>query len=101
MKINKFLTYTLVGLLALLQYPLWFGSGGVLAVWQLNREIAAQRTENTRLKERNEALAAEVLDLKEGLAAIEERARTDLGMVKKGETFFQLIEGRESWKSDK
>lgn len=93
-KANKILVYILAGLLVLLQYPLWFGSGGVLAVWQLNREIAAQRAENARLKERNEALAAEVLDLKEGLAAIEERARTDLGMVKKGETFFQVIERR-------
>jgi cell division protein FtsB len=94
-KTKKILTYALAGMLALLQYPLWFGSGGVLAVWQLNREVAAQRAENARLKERNEALAAEVLDLKEGLAAIEERARADLGMVKKGETFFQVIERRE------
>ena len=93
MKPVKIVTYVLLGLLLLLQYPLWFGSGGVYAIWQLNREIAAQQQENAKLKDRNQALEAEVVDLKEGLAAIEERARTELGMLKKGETFFQVIEG--------
>jgi cell division protein FtsB len=92
MKLVKIITYALIGLLVLLQYPLWFGSGGVLAVWRLNREIAAQQQENAGLKDRNLALEADVNDLKQGLDAIEERARMELGMVKRGETFFQVIE---------
>jgi cell division protein FtsB len=92
MKRQKFLIYTLIGLLVVLQYPLWFGSGGVLTLWRLNREIAAQKVDNAQLKERNAALEAEVNDLKQGYEAIEERARTELGMVKKGETFYQVID---------
>ncbi|MHB8535272.1 MAG: cell division protein FtsB [Sulfuricaulis sp.] len=88
----KIVTYVLIGILVLLQYPLWFGSGGVLAVWRLNREIAAQQQENVQLTDRNQALEADVADLKQGLQAIEERARMELGMVKKGETFYQVIE---------
>jgi cell division protein FtsB len=88
----KIVTYVLIGILVLLQYPLWFGSGGVLAVWRLNHEIAAQQQENVKLNDRNQALEADVVDLKQGLQAIEERARMDLGMVKKGETFYQVIE---------
>ncbi|HEX7045067.1 MAG TPA: cell division protein FtsB [Burkholderiales bacterium] len=84
--------YGLIALLVVLQYPLWLGSGGVLAVWRLQREIAEQRAENARLRERNQALAAEVVDLKQGLAAIEERARIELGMIKNGETFYQVID---------
>ncbi len=76
----------------LLQYPLWFGSGGVFAIWRLNREISTQQQENAQLKDRNQALEADVDDLKQGLDAIEERARTELGMVKKGEVFYQIIE---------
>jgi cell division protein FtsB len=90
-KILRTVLYAVGGLLLLLQYPLWFGSGGVIAVWQLNREIAAQHAENAKLRERNDALDAEVKDLKQGSAAIEERARAELGMVKKGETFFQVV----------
>jgi cell division protein FtsB len=85
-------TLGLIALLVVLQYPLWFGNGGWFAVWALKREIAAQREENARLRERNQALAAEVVDLKQGLAAIEERARVELGMIKKGETFYQVID---------
>lgn len=92
MNLVKVATYVLLGILVLLQYPLWFGSGGVFAVWRLNREIAAQQQENAQLKDRNEALEADVDDLKQGLEAIEERARTELGMVKKGEVFYQVIE---------
>src|ERR1043166_7357588 len=88
-KIRRMALFAAGGVLLVLQYPLWFGSGGVFAVWQLKHEIAVQRTENTKLKERNAALGAEVDDLKQGSAAIEERARTELGMVKKGETFYQ------------
>ena len=88
----KIAAYALIALLVALQYPLWFGSGGIFTAWSLSREIDAQRAENARLAERNQALAAEVVDLKQGLEAIEERARAELGMIKKGETFFQVIE---------
>jgi cell division protein FtsB len=90
-KILRILMYIAGGLLLLLQYPLWFGSGGVFAVWQLNRESAAQQADNAHLRDRNHALDQEVKDLKQGSAAIEERARAELGMVKKGETFYQVI----------
>ena len=83
MRRQKLLIYTLIGLLVILQYPLWFGSGGVLALWRLNREIAAQKADNVQLMERNAALEAEVSDLKQGYEAIEERARAELGMVKR------------------
>jgi cell division protein FtsB len=89
---QKMLVYVLIGLLLILQYPLWFGSGGMLALWRLNRGIAAQQADNAALKERNAAFEAEVNDLKQGYEAIEERARTELGMVKQGETFYQVID---------
>lgn len=79
-------------LVILLQYPLWFGNGGLLALSGLKREIAAQQDENRELAQRNQALAAEVIDLKQGLEAIEERARIELGMVKGEETFYQVID---------
>jgi cell division protein FtsB len=77
--------------LVLLQYRLWFSDGGMREVGQLRAEIAAQRKENEALRERNRTLAAEVQDLKKGTVAIEERARTDLGMIGKGETFYQVV----------
>jgi cell division protein FtsB len=89
---RRTIVFGLIALLALLQYPLWFGNGGVYALWKLKREIAAQREENAELRERNQALAADVIDLKQGLAAIEERARIELGMIKQGETFYQIVE---------
>jgi cell division protein FtsB len=79
-------------LLVYLQYRLWFGDGSLQEVWELHREVEAQREENLQLRERNAALEAEVRDLQEGLDAIEEHAREDLGMVKEGETFYQLVE---------
>lgn len=82
----------LVGLLLVLQYPLWFGNGSAAAVWRLHQQVKAQKIENEHLSERNQALIAEVIDLKHGLDAIEERARTELGMVRQGETFFQVVE---------
>ena len=90
-RVVKVSLYILVGLLLALQYPLWFGNGGVAALWKLKQEIAAQKIENRRLREHNKTLEAEVLDLKQGLAAAEERARLELGMVKKGESFYQII----------
>jgi cell division protein FtsB len=81
----------LVGLLIYLQYTLWFGKGGIRDVRLLERTVAEQRAEIVALKERNQTLAAEVLDLKQGLEAIEELARSEMGMIKDGEIFFQII----------
>jgi cell division protein FtsB len=88
----KLLVAVLLVLLALLQYRLWVGDGGIAEVWRLKEAIKAQQAENVSLTERNQALEAEVRDLKAGLAAVEEHARTDLGMIKEGETFFQVID---------
>lgn len=71
---------------------MWFGKGGWMRVWELDRQIEAQRETNTRLAVRNAALDAEVRDLKQGYDAIEERARSELGMVKQDEVFFQLMQ---------
>lgn len=79
-------------LLVLLQVRLWSGDGGMGYIWRLKYEIANQQQENEGLRERNEALEAEVEDLKQGAAAVEERARTELGMIRKDETFFQTVE---------
>ena len=85
----------MAGLLAvvlmLLQYRIWASPDGMREVWRLEKAIDAQTAENTRLEARNRTLAAEVRDLKEGRKAIEERARTDLGMIRANETFFQVV----------
>lgn len=88
----KLLTLVLISLFVLLQYKLWFDRHGVPEVWQLQKHMRSQSKENDLLKQRNEALTAEVDDLKHGQAALEERARTDLGMVKKDETFYQVVD---------
>jgi cell division protein FtsB len=90
----KYLAAALLILLVLLQYRLWFSDGGMREVSRLRAEIAAQRKENDSLRERNRTLAAEVQDLKKGTVAIEERARTDLGMIGKGETFYQVVKDK-------
>jgi len=77
--------------LAVLQYRIWASPGGMREVWRLEKAIEVQTSENERLQQRNKTLSAEVRDLKEGRIAIEERARTDLGMVKSNETFFQIV----------
>lgn len=87
----KLITLILLVLLALLQYRLWMGDGNLSQVKQLEQIKAEKIEENSRLRERNESLAAEVMDLKNGLEAIEERARSEMGMIKKGETFYQII----------
>lgn len=79
-------------LIALLQYPLWLGKGSWLRVWDLNRQVALQQEKNVTLKARNGTLEAEVRDLKSGKAAIEERARSELGMIKQDEVFYQVID---------
>ena len=71
----------LVILIALLQYPLWLGKGGWLRVWEVDRQLAAQREVNQKLETRNAGLDAEVRDLKSGYEAIEERARYELGYI--------------------
>ncbi len=90
----RLLTITLVALLALIQYPLWLGKGGWLRVNDLDRKLTAQQTVNAELKTRNASLEAEVKDLKTGTEAIEERARYELGMVKKDEVFVQVVPKR-------
>jgi cell division protein FtsB len=87
----KVLAAALATLLVALQYPLWIGKGGWMRVWELDRQVAAQREVNARLKARNDALDAEVRDLKQGQDAIEERARLELGMVKNDEVFYQIV----------
>jgi cell division protein FtsB len=83
-----------LGLLILgLQYPMWLGKGGWLQVRESDRQLTAQREMNTKLKARNDALDADVRDLKTGHEAIEERARSELGMMKSDEVFFQLQPG--------
>lgn len=79
-------------LLAGLQYRLWVGEGSLAQMSDLNRQIAEQQAENERLQERNRILEAEVVELKKGMETVEERARHELGMVKEGETLFQLTE---------
>jgi cell division protein FtsB len=79
-------------LLAALQYQLWYGRGGIGDVAELHSARDAQSLENRRLRDRNRALQAEVADLKSGLQAIEERARTEMGMIREDEVFYQIIE---------
>jgi cell division protein FtsB len=88
----RWLLWLLIVLLLLLQYRLWVGDGSLAEVWDLYQQVETQRDENQRLLERNQALEAEVQDLKQGLDAIEERAREELGMIKDGETFYQIID---------
>lgn len=88
----RVLALSLALLIALIQYPLWLGKGGWLRVWEVDQQIRSQRETNRRLQARNGALDAEVQDLKVGLDAVEERARSELGMVKDTEIFFQILE---------
>ena len=85
-------TWVLVVLIALLQYPLWFGKGGWYRVWDMDRQLKAQRDVNQKLEQRNAGLDAEVRDLKSGYDAIDERARYELGLVKDGEVFVQITQ---------
>jgi cell division protein FtsB len=89
----RWVKVVLIALILLLQYPLWFGKGGWLKVWDLNRQIETQKQGNQQAQARNAVLDAEVRDLKQGTEAIEERARSELGMVKRGEIFFQFAGG--------
>jgi len=88
----KILTGILAALIVAIQYPLWLGKGGWMHVWDMDRKLGAQYAVNQRLEQRNQALGAEVRDLKQGFEAIEERARYELGLVKPDEVFFQILE---------
>lgn len=87
----RFVIAALVILLLVLQWKLWFGEHGMRKVWNLRHQVAEQQRINDELRDRNEALAAEVKDLDTGLDAIEERARSELGMIRQGETYFQIV----------
>ena len=87
----KILACTLAGFILVLQYPLWFGKGGWLRVWSLERQVLEQKRTNAGLAQRIGALDAEVRDLKQGSEAIEERARYELGLIKQDEVFFQVV----------
>lgn len=91
MRLLNVVNLTLLAILVVLQYPLWFAEGSWWTVFQLRQELKWQQVENTRLNERNARLAAEVQDLRSGVGAIEERARMELGMVKRGEVFVQVV----------
>jgi len=87
----RWVSLILLALILLWQYPLWMGKGGWIKVWELDRQVEAQKKTNLQTKTRNTVLDAEVRDLKQGTEAIEERARSDLGMIKPGEVFFQVV----------
>ena len=82
-------------LIVLIQIPLWLGKGGWLRVWEVDRQLQAQHARGEQLQARNQALDAEVRDLKQGLDALEERARYELGMIKSDEVFFQVVEPKK------
>lgn len=88
----RLILIVLTALLVLIQYPLWLGKGGWLRVWDLNRQLDSALDKERELKARNDKLAGEVQDLKEGTGAVEERARYELGLVKDGEIFVQILE---------
>ncbi len=96
----RWLLLVLFLLLLGLQYRLWFGEANLREVWALEREIELQKQENAKLSQRNKQLEAEVLDLKSGLSALEERARSELGMIRDGETFYQLVAPDKSRSSE-
>ena len=88
----RLITIALLALLVLIQFPLWLGKGGWLRVWELDKQVNATHAKNEELKARNAKLDSEVQDLKNGTAAVEERARFELGMIKKDEIFVQILD---------
>ncbi|PCJ39590.1 MAG: cell division protein FtsB [Moraxellaceae bacterium] len=91
-RLPRVLFWLLIAIFVFLQLRLWTGDGSLAEVWQLRGEIEKQQQKNHVLSERNRRLSAEVKDLKEGLDAVEERARSQLGMIKKDETFYLIID---------
>ena len=92
----RWVTLVLLALILLLQYPLWFGKGGWFKVWDIGRQVDEQKKVNQQAQQRNAVLDAEVRDLKQGTDAIEDHARSELGMIKPGEVFFQVVGERVS-----
>ena len=90
----KFLALVLGTLILLIQYPLWFGKGGWLRAWEVDRQVGTQKSKNGDLERRNAHLAAEVRDLKTGTEAIEERARHELGLIRPDEVFYQYTDAK-------
>jgi cell division protein FtsB len=88
----RLITLSLFVLLLLIQPSLWLGKGGWLRVWDLEGQVAAAQNKNEALKARNDKLNSEVNNLREGTEAVEERARYELGMIKDGEVFIQIVE---------
>ena len=87
----KLIIAVLIALLVLLQYELWFGQGGVRQIFRVKQSTAAINVDVKNLQDKNDVLLADIYGLKHGSAAVEERARDELGMIKKGETFFQVV----------
>lgn len=88
----RILVIALVALLAIVQYQLWVGEDSLAGLWRLERAVEVQKSDNDALRDRNAQLAAEVEDLKTGLVAIEDRARSELGMVHEEETYYQIVD---------
>lgn len=88
----RLIAICIAALLLLIQYPLWLGKGGWLRVWELDRQVEAAQQRNDELRARNAKLHSEVMDLREGTGAIEERARYELGMIRSDEIFIQVLE---------
>ncbi len=97
----RLIALVLVSLLLLIQYPLWLGKGGWLRVWDMEHQVESAHIKNQELKARNAKLASEVVDLKAGTDAVEERARYELGMLKKGEVFIQILEAPKTSEAKK
>ena len=91
----RYIVYGLLGLLLAIQYPLWIGKGGLLHVYQMDKEVQAQQSKNSQLENRNNKLAGDVNDLRQGTRAVEERARIEHGMVKENETMVQIVQSDE------
>ncbi|UDG82315.1 cell division protein FtsB [Candidatus Vallotia cooleyia] len=87
----RIITIVFVGLIALIQFPLWWGHGGWLHVYDLQKQLRVQQHKNKTLKLRNKQIASEVQDLRVGTTAVEERARYTMGMIKEGEVFVQFV----------
>jgi cell division protein FtsB len=90
----RFIAIVLTSLLVLIQYPLWLGKGGWLRVWDMERQVSVAHAKVQELKTRNDKLESEVNDLKDGTDAVEERARFELGMLKKNEVFIQVLDAQ-------
>ena len=89
----RLILLTLLVLFGLIQYPLWFGQGGWLAVWDLQQKVTEQQAVNDGLRARNQAMQAEVEDLRTGTQAAEEKARRELGLMHEKEVFVQILPG--------